>query len=763
MATYYWVGGSGTWDNSSTTNWAILSGGVGGLGPPTNADTVNFDANSGTAATVTVASTAVSLSTIVNKSDINLSLSGSPTLCTSAGTLTLTAGTLTLNTFTLTAGIFSSNNSNTRTVAFGTGNITLTGNATTIWSLATATNFVRSGTPVVNCTYSGATGTRTINHGGSAGGSETNCVSYNISAGTDTITFTNSATNAHLNVIFTGFAGALSNTTWFCYGNLTFSTGMSITAGASAINFNATSGTQLITTNNRTIDCPINASGVGKTIQLQDALTMGSTRGFTFGSGILDLFNKTLTVGTFSSNAVTVRSILFGTGNITVIGSGATIWQTSNATNFTYTGTPTINVTYSGSTGTRTLAAHSTAGTQATVFNFNFSAGSDTITLTGTFLAKNINFTGFTGTLSNTAINSYGDVTISSGMTLTAGASVMSFVGASVTQLITTNAKTLDFPLTFNGVGGVFQLQDAMTVGSTRTVTLTNGTLNLTGNSGNWTLSTGLFSSTNANARAIVFGTGNITATGNGTVWDTGTVTNFSYTGTPTVNISNNSATATTVTTGALSEAQALTFNYTVGTYTLTDTSSVYKNLNFTGFTGTVPNSARTIYGNLTIVSGATNSAGANATTFAATSGTQQITTNAVTLDYPLTFNGVGGTFAFQDALTQGSTRAFTITNGTVQLQASTTSTVGVFTTSGSTQKNLQSTSSGTKATLSQASGTVSASYLTIRDIAATGGAVWNAYTTSNNIDAGNNSGWDFSSQLGRYIYSRRKNKRILP
>jgi hypothetical protein len=744
MATYYWVGGNGTWDNSSTTNWAILSGGAGGLGPPTNADTVNFDANSGTAATVTVASTAVSLSTVVNKSDINLSLSGSPTLCTSAGTLTLTTGTLTLNTFTLTVGIFASNNSNARTVAFGTGNITLTGNGTTIWSVATATNFVRSGTPVVNCTYSGATGTRTINHGATAGGSETNCVSYNISAGTDTITFTNSATNAHLNVIFTGFAGTLSNTTWYCYGNLTFSTGMTITAGASSISLNATSGIQQLTTNGKTIDCPMNRGGLGGTLQLQDALTMGSTRTFGLGGGTLDLFGKTLTAGLFTSNAVAVRSILFGGGNITIIGSGGTVWNTANATNFTYTGTPTVNFTYSGSTGTRTLTAHNTGATQATVFNFNFSAGSDTITLTGAFLAKNINFTGFAGTLSNTAINSYGDVTIASGMTLTAGASVMSFVGASVTQLITTNAKTLDFPLTFNGVGGVFQLQDAMTVGSTRTVTLTNGTLNLTGNSGNWTLSTGLFSSANANARAIVFGTGNITITGSGTVWNTGTVTNFSYTGTPTVNVSNNSATATTVTTGALSEAQALTFNYTVGTYTLTDTSSVYKNLNFTGFTGTVPNSARTIYGNLTIVSGATNSAGANATTFAATSGTQQITTNAVTLDYPLTFNGVGGTFAFQDALTQGSTRAFTVTNGTVQLKASATSTVGSFVTSGTNQKNLQSTTSGTQATLSQASGTVSTSYLTVQDIFATGGATWNAFYYNGNLDGGNNTNWIF-------------------
>jgi hypothetical protein len=137
--------------------------------------------------------------------------------------------------------------------------------------------------------------------------------------------------------------------------------------------------------------------------------------------------------------------------------------------------------------------------------------------------------------------------------------------------------------------------------------------------------------------------------------------------------------------------------------------------------------------------------------TFAGTSGTQQITTAGKTFDFPLVFNGVGGTFAFQDALTQGSTRAFTLTDGTVELKAGTTSTVGSFLTSGTTQKYLQSTTDGTQATLSQASGTVSTSYLTIKDIVATGGASWNAPMSSFNINAGNNTGWDFNtaSQYG--------------
>jgi hypothetical protein len=208
-------------------------------------------------------------------------------------------------------------------------------------------------------------------------------------------------------------------------------------------------------------------------------------------------------------------------------------------------------------------------------------------------------------------------------------------------------------------------------------------------------------------------------------------------------------------------EANTPSFYITAGTDTVSISNA--RTVDLTGFAGTLAGSARTLYGNLVISSGATVGSNANATSFAATSGTQQITTAGKTFDFPLAFNGIGGTFAFQDALTQGSTRAFTITNGTVKLKDGVTSTVGTFATSGTTQKFLQSTVSGTQATLSQASGTVSASYLTIQDINATGGATWQAFTTNNNVDAGNNLGWDFSTQLGRYIYTRRKNKRILP
>jgi hypothetical protein len=564
MATYYWVGGTGTWSGSGNTQFAASSGGVPTLLNPTSADTVNFDAASGTGTCTTDATAAAAIITL-NSSTLGLTLGANLTI---SGGFTLTLGAFTLGNNNFTCGVFFGNNSNVRSIAFGTGAINVANNNATVWGFNTVTNFSYTGLGTVNFTYSGAVGTRTINHASTAGGAQATSLNFNVTAGTDIVQmylFVNS-----LN--FTGFLGTFNNSiARTIYGDLTFSAGMTFTGNA-GFTFASASGTQKITSAGKTFECGVIFSGAA-TYELQDALTLGITRTLTLTSGTFDLKNLTLTTGLFSSSNSNVRAINFGTGNITITGNAGTVWAAGNVANFSYTGTPTINCTYSGSTGTRTLNASTTSGSEANALTFNISAGSDIVTFGNNNNVKNVNFTGFSGTFSNTALSVYGNYTISSGMTVTAGA---------------------------------------------------------------------------------------------------------------------------------------------------------------------------------------------NAVTFAATSGTQQITTNGKTLDMPLTFNGIGGTFAFQDALTQGSTRAFTVTNGTVQLKVSATSTVGSFVTSGTNQKFLQSTSAGTQATLSQASGTVSASYLTIKDINATGGATWNAFTTNNNIDAGNNLGWDFSTQIGRYIYTRRKNKRIL-
>lgn len=48
MATRYWVGGSGTWSISATTNWSTSSGGTGGASAPTVNDDVVIDEGSNT-------------------------------------------------------------------------------------------------------------------------------------------------------------------------------------------------------------------------------------------------------------------------------------------------------------------------------------------------------------------------------------------------------------------------------------------------------------------------------------------------------------------------------------------------------------------------------------------------------------------------------------------------------------------------------------------------------------------------------------------
>jgi hypothetical protein len=74
VATYYWVGGNGTWDTVSTANWSLTSGGAGGAGVPTTVDDVVFDGLSGTAlntVTIDAAVCANFLSTVVAAINFN--------------------------------------------------------------------------------------------------------------------------------------------------------------------------------------------------------------------------------------------------------------------------------------------------------------------------------------------------------------------------------------------------------------------------------------------------------------------------------------------------------------------------------------------------------------------------------------------------------------------------------------------------------------------------------------------------------------------
>ena len=443
MADRYWILGTGTWDATNTVNWSDTSGGSGGFSVPTASDNVYFDANSNvlaTAFTVTMANTprvcndftASGLDGVMTLAgtSIGLTVSGSLTFqatnftrtytgtttfnatttgktittngvafgsavtfngvgggwtlgsaLTTTGTTTLTNGTLDLQSYTLSTNLFSSTNSNTRTIAFGTGNITCTGTGT-VWTTQTNTGLTTTGAQVVNVTSTGSTAI-TVRNGSL---SEADSISFNFTGGTYTLAFLQSGTTTARNVNFTGYAGTLLVTdTGIIYGNLTLSSGMTLTASTNAMSFRATSGTQQITTNAKTIDFPLTFNGVGGTFQLQDALTMGSTRTATLTNGTLDLFGKTLTVGTRFTTATGTKNLTFNGGTLVCPDPNTTAFNNAAPTGFTTTaGTGTGTISMTAATAKTFVGGGST-------FNCTLNqGGAGALTITGSNTFSNI-------------------------------------------------------------------------------------------------------------------------------------------------------------------------------------------------------------------------------------------------------------------------------------------------------------------------------------------------------------------------------------
>lgn len=324
MASRFWVGGTGTWDGSSTTNWSATSGGAGGASVPTAADDVTFNGSSG---------------------------GGVCTLGANVNCLTLN-----INTYT-------------GTLAFGTNTITISGNAATIFTGGTAPSV--SGTAVIICDYAGSTGTRFIVPGTTV--TEANAISFSISAGSDIVGF--QAAGVVNSLDFSGFLGTLNNSARSVYGNLILSAGMTLASGTGLCSFVSTSATpRTITSNNQTMDFPLGFSGLGGTWQLTDALSIGATRSMTLTRGNFDANNQNVSVGSFASSNSNVRTLTIGSGVWSILGSG-TAWNTATTTSMTVTAS-------SGQISMTSASAKTFAGGAKTWPTLN-QGGSGDLTITG--------------------------------------------------------------------------------------------------------------------------------------------------------------------------------------------------------------------------------------------------------------------------------------------------------------------------------------------------------------------------------------------
>jgi len=677
--------------------------------------------------------------------------------------LTLTSGTLDLNGFDATCLTFSSNNANTRSITFGSNWINITSTVTgTVLNMTNMNSFTKLGTGGFKLTGVAAIGTtRTANIGTTYSGRVNDAApSVWVSAGAGTFAMPTDSKVEDL--IFTGFGGSYAPAAILTIvGGLTAAANMTWITGTGQITFGAVGDARNITTAGKTLySIRFLASA---TSVLQDTLTCSNTVELVFGTVILNGFD--INCLSFSANLSTsARSIVFGNNyvNLTSTSTG-TVLNLTNSTRFTSTGAGGFRLTGNAASGTtRTVVIGTTGGSVETSPNVFVAGGAvgSIVAITNNSWVRDLNFTGFSGTF-NAGTNTYniaGSFTLVSSMSYTvSNNSTYNFVATTTGHTINLGPNPINgVPkqignVVFNGVGGGWTLLTQLRC-SASNITLTAGALNLNNNNANCNI----WTCTGTGVRSIAFGSsGTVEAGGLGTVTliNFANLTNFSYTGTSRIFVAGNSTGTGTINIGTTgcTETNALNVQIALGggirTFTFTS-GSVIRDLNVAFLDGTfAPPSALTIFGSLVGGSGLQPGSGRWTTgtgtiTFASTSGGRTITTAGKTL-YAVTFNGVGGVWTMQDAFTASNTVTFT--NGTINLASNTTSTVRTFVTSGTTLKNLASSTPGVRATISQSTGTVTATHLSIKDSIATGGATFNALDATN-INGGNNTGWVFGS-----------------
>lgn len=416
-------------------------------------------------------------------------------------------------------------------------------------------------------------------------------------------TYTVTAATGTIQVIdFTVSAGlvtfSITNSMTFT-GNFTLGVGnvASFTLSAGTFTFVAATGTtKTITTNGVSLTCGGSVTfGSGTTFQgtilLGGNLTF-PTAGINLNYGSIDLGNFNLTASAVTCGSAVGHAISFGTGAIYVTNSnlGGIPWDSGTAALNT-TGSQQVYITYAGAAAVSIRGGTATT-TEANALNFSLTAGSYQFNA-GILAASRIRSLNFNaGTFSGTWMNGftlslYGSLTLSSqaGFSVQAGTNVQTLASSIAGNTITSNGKALDVPLTFNGVGGSWTLQDDLTQGSTKTLTHTNGTIDLNGK----VLNAGASYTTAAGTKSLTFNAGTLLCpAGTTTAFNNAVPLGFSTTaGTGVGKISMTAATAKTFVGGGSTYNCTLS-NDGVGALTITGANT------FTGIANTVTPTAFT-------------------------------------------------------------------------------------------------------------------------------------------------------------------------
>jgi hypothetical protein len=839
MADRYWVGGTANWDGIAGTKWSTTSGGAGGASVPTSADDVFFSnlstgtctigfANTGaksinctgftgtlagtTAITVsgsitlvagmtfsytgTVTVNATGTITSAGKTFQNITFDGTGSTFTLGDALTvtdsttLTRGTLSLNGFTASTGRFASGTANTRSIAFGSGNIALTSTtaSTILISMATATNFTTSGTGGFTRAHN-ASGTISI--GSTAGASSATAVNFTVTSGSSVLGITTGSSLKNLDL--TGATGSINGGPWM-YGNITLPTFGFYSSFDPVFKASGTitSNTQQI--GNLTIDA------AGGTVTLGDALNLTSIDVIA-GTFTTSASNHSITALAFTSTTTNVRTINFNSSTVE--------FQTSfpwaiNPTNLTLTGT--YNLVFSGNGITfegKGLSYHNvsftgTSVTSASLF-FNDANSFNTLTI-GSATAVGVKQVEF---FANQTITTF----------VCAGSSLQNRIGLysnpiGVNRTLTVGTwvtkSNVDFRnITAAGASAPWSGTSLGDCGGNTSITFTTPKTvywNLAGAqtvfAAGWAVNSGgtpsLANQPLAQDTCVFDNTGSVTGTITFSLCNIGTIDMSARTSAMTISLSNTtcemygnwvSGSGITIS-GAprfrgASPQTITSAGKSFGTVVVSSSSSVTLQDAFTGTSITLDDGTfdANIY-NVTVTNVTT--ASTRAKTLAMGSGTWAISasgasawslsvtnltvtgsaTISMTSASAKSFNSAGSTEYANITLNQGGAGALTITSaeafanitntyktiGAASIIIGGNLTLGNFAASGEAGRllTITSTTNGVARTLTKPSGTVAVDYINIRDSSATGGAAW--YAGANSVNTSNNTGWIFTA-----------------
>lgn len=682
MADRYWVGGTGAWNASNTTNWSASSGGAGGASVPTSADNVIFDNNSDAGAdyTVTISGTRLCLNFTVSSQDFVMTLAGSGTPVLSI------SGSVNVN--PVTSGRYAG--SGVIEMQFvGSGSQTISVTNTSPSSQLTAGS----------CSFANAAGTWTLNSNFTVVGAGFTLTNGTVALGSNQLTYQGST----LASIAAGNLNFGSGTFLLTNANITFSSS-TVTAGTGSLTISRTAAVTFTGGANTFYQVTLgNASTQSITINDPNTFTnliFGGTNAFNrlvaiqsnqTITGILNFsgassatphlartyiysgtfnFARTLSIGT----AQNVSNIDFQ--DITVTGtaspiSGSSVGNRGGNSGITFTAAKTCywvggTGNWNSSAATRWAAS---SGGAAAAANYPLaqdtavidnSSGAGTLTVDGLSagvavgpLNMSARTTAFTLDVSSN-IYIFGNWSNGSGITLSGTAGI--FFDNRSPASITSAGKTFTQFITVRCVGTTLSLSDnfVCNYSFSSSPSITHGTFNL--------------NTFNASVDQIALSAGATLAIGSGTLTVSGSGISF-----------NMSPSGTVTGAGKISMTSASAKTFAGGIKT---------------------------YGHL-------ENAGAGALTI---NGQNTFTTISNSVQ-PTTFTFPSGA-------------SVTVTNFNVS------GTPGNLVT-------INATSTG-NATLSKASGAVVVSYCSITKSTATGGATWSALVADGNVNAGSNSGWNF-------------------